>query len=234
MLWLRSCSSPPQPGTSRPHHAARTIAARSTAASEQPDAAYPSGRDTVSLLAYFLLLATSGLFVGALARLSLPGPDPMTLLQTIALGLAGNVIAGVVVWLAAAADRQSAHAAARRAWAAICWAIRRSITRCSHASNLTTEQFADIVRRSPDDAAVLEAVRAGWNEARVRRWSARFTSTYRAYIVLWDPRRRLRASDRAASRGARGVQAARGGGHGTGASRAPGALTLAERATTFA
>ena len=53
----------------------------------------------MSLLAYFLLLATSGLFVGALARLSLPGPDPMTLLQTIALGLAGNVIAGVVVWL---------------------------------------------------------------------------------------------------------------------------------------
>ncbi len=52
--------------------------------------------------------------------------------------------------------------------------------------NLTTEQFSDIVRRSPDDAAVLEAVRAGWDEARVRRWSARFTSTYRAYIVLWD------------------------------------------------
>lgn len=53
--------------------------------------------------------------------------------------------------------------------------------------NLTTDQFADIVRNAPDDAAVLDAVRAhGWDEERVRRWSARFTSTYRTYIMLWD------------------------------------------------
>jgi uncharacterized membrane protein YeaQ/YmgE (transglycosylase-associated protein family) len=53
----------------------------------------------MSLLAYLILVAVSGLFVGALARLSLPGPDPMTIPQTILLGLAGNLIAGVVVWL---------------------------------------------------------------------------------------------------------------------------------------
>ncbi len=52
--------------------------------------------------------------------------------------------------------------------------------------NLTTEGFATIVRRAPDDAAVLEAVRAHWDEPRVRRWSARFTTTYRFYIRLWD------------------------------------------------
>ena len=52
---------------------------------------------------------------------------------------------------------------------------------------LTTEQFSEIVRRVPDDAGVLEAVRArGMDEARVRRWSERFTSTYRTYIKLWD------------------------------------------------
>jgi hypothetical protein len=52
---------------------------------------------------------------------------------------------------------------------------------------LTTEQFCEIVRGSADDGAVLETIRArGWDEARVRRWSARFTSTYRTYIVLWD------------------------------------------------
>lgn len=51
---------------------------------------------------------------------------------------------------------------------------------------LTTEQFAVIVRQSSDDAAVLAAVRAHWDEARVRRWSERFTSTYRTYITLWD------------------------------------------------
>jgi uncharacterized membrane protein YeaQ/YmgE (transglycosylase-associated protein family) len=54
----------------------------------------------MSLIAYLIVLAISGLFVGALARLALPGPDPMSLFQTILLGLAGNLIAGVIVWLA--------------------------------------------------------------------------------------------------------------------------------------
>lgn len=53
----------------------------------------------MTLLAYLLILAFSGLVVGALARLALPGPDPMSLMQTIMLGLAGNFIAGVIVWL---------------------------------------------------------------------------------------------------------------------------------------
>jgi uncharacterized membrane protein YeaQ/YmgE (transglycosylase-associated protein family) len=53
----------------------------------------------MSLLAYLIILAFSGLIVGAFARLALPGPDPMTIFQTIMLGLAGNFIAGVVVWL---------------------------------------------------------------------------------------------------------------------------------------
>ena len=53
----------------------------------------------MSLLVYLIALAVSGLFVGALARLSLPGPDPMTLFQTMLLGLAGNLVAGIIVWL---------------------------------------------------------------------------------------------------------------------------------------
>jgi uncharacterized membrane protein YeaQ/YmgE (transglycosylase-associated protein family) len=53
----------------------------------------------MSLLAYLIILALSGLLVGALARLSLPGPDPMTIFQTILLGIAGNLIAGVLVWV---------------------------------------------------------------------------------------------------------------------------------------
>jgi hypothetical protein len=52
---------------------------------------------------------------------------------------------------------------------------------------LTTEEFSEIVRHAPDDASVLGAIRArGFDEARVRRWSERFTSTYRTYITLWD------------------------------------------------
>jgi uncharacterized membrane protein YeaQ/YmgE (transglycosylase-associated protein family) len=53
----------------------------------------------MSLLVYLIILAVSGLFVGALARLSLPGRDPMTIPQTMILGLAGNFIAGLIVWL---------------------------------------------------------------------------------------------------------------------------------------
>jgi uncharacterized membrane protein YeaQ/YmgE (transglycosylase-associated protein family) len=53
----------------------------------------------MGLIAYLIILAVSGLFVGALARLSLPGPDPMSIFQTILLGLAGNFIAGIIVWV---------------------------------------------------------------------------------------------------------------------------------------
>jgi uncharacterized membrane protein YeaQ/YmgE (transglycosylase-associated protein family) len=52
----------------------------------------------MTLLTYLIVLVFLGLVVGALARLVLPGPDPMTILETVALGLAGNLIAGLIVW----------------------------------------------------------------------------------------------------------------------------------------
>lgn len=55
-------------------------------------------------------------------------------------------------------------------------------------AGVTTEEFASIVSASAGDEAVLSALRArpGWNEERLRRWSARFTTTYRLYIPMWD------------------------------------------------
>jgi uncharacterized membrane protein YeaQ/YmgE (transglycosylase-associated protein family) len=44
-----------------------------------------------------ILLALSGLVVGALARLALPGPDPMGIGMTILIGLAGSFLGGLVV-----------------------------------------------------------------------------------------------------------------------------------------
>ena len=44
-------------------------------------------------------LALEGLIVGALARLALPGPDPMGIFATIGLGLAGSFSAGLIVGL---------------------------------------------------------------------------------------------------------------------------------------
>ena len=47
-------------------------------------------------LGFIIFLALFGLVVGALARLALPGPDPMGILATIGLGLAGSFVGGVV------------------------------------------------------------------------------------------------------------------------------------------
>jgi uncharacterized membrane protein YeaQ/YmgE (transglycosylase-associated protein family) len=53
----------------------------------------------MGLLLYIVLLALSGLVVGALARLALPGPDPMGIGMTILIGLAGSFIGGLIMAL---------------------------------------------------------------------------------------------------------------------------------------
>jgi uncharacterized membrane protein YeaQ/YmgE (transglycosylase-associated protein family) len=53
----------------------------------------------MSLLAYLLVLALSGLIIGALARLALPGPDPMSIPATIGLGLLGALAGGLLMRL---------------------------------------------------------------------------------------------------------------------------------------
>ena len=44
-------------------------------------------------IVWFILF---GLVVGSLARLAVPGPDPMPIWATIALGLGGAVIGGII------------------------------------------------------------------------------------------------------------------------------------------
>ncbi len=55
----------------------------------------------MSLLVLLLLLAVQGLIIGAFARLALPGKDPLSLFQTMLVGIAGSLLAGVVVYLVA-------------------------------------------------------------------------------------------------------------------------------------
>ena len=52
----------------------------------------------MSLIAFLLLLALQGLVIGAFARLALPGKDPMSIPQTMAVGLAGSFVAGIIVY----------------------------------------------------------------------------------------------------------------------------------------
>ena len=58
------------------------------------------------MIVYLLVLLVEGLVIGALARLALPGKDPMTWWQTMLIGLAGVFIAGLVVY--AVTDGQQA------------------------------------------------------------------------------------------------------------------------------
>lgn len=51
------------------------------------------------MLLLIIGLAIEGLIVGALARLALPGPDPMGIFATIALGIGGSFLGGLVAGL---------------------------------------------------------------------------------------------------------------------------------------
>ena len=50
------------------------------------------------VLWYIIALLVDGLIVGALARLVLPGPDPLSIPGTIVLGLGGSFLGGVIAW----------------------------------------------------------------------------------------------------------------------------------------
>jgi uncharacterized membrane protein YeaQ/YmgE (transglycosylase-associated protein family) len=52
----------------------------------------------VSLIAYLIVLVLVGLVVGALARLLVPGPDPMGIGLTILVGVCGTLSAGLFSW----------------------------------------------------------------------------------------------------------------------------------------
>jgi len=52
----------------------------------------------MDVILYLILLALTGLIVGALGRLLLPGRDPMSLLETMALGVAASFIAGLIAY----------------------------------------------------------------------------------------------------------------------------------------
>jgi uncharacterized membrane protein YeaQ/YmgE (transglycosylase-associated protein family) len=54
----------------------------------------------MNVIGYLIVLAIGGLFVGALARLLLPGRDSMSILETMLVGVAGSVIAGLIAYYA--------------------------------------------------------------------------------------------------------------------------------------
>jgi uncharacterized membrane protein YeaQ/YmgE (transglycosylase-associated protein family) len=49
------------------------------------------------MIGLIIALIISGAIVGGLARLVVPGPDPMGFWATVAMGILGQLIAGVIV-----------------------------------------------------------------------------------------------------------------------------------------
>ena len=52
----------------------------------------------MGLVLYLIILFVVGLVVGALARLLLPGPDPMGIGMTALVGICGTLSAGLFSW----------------------------------------------------------------------------------------------------------------------------------------
>ena len=80
----------------------------------------------MSFIVLILLLALQGLVIGAFARLALPGPDPLSLLQTMAVGIAGSLLAGVGFYLVAGDRAAPGFLAALVFSVGIVYLIRRS------------------------------------------------------------------------------------------------------------
>jgi uncharacterized membrane protein YeaQ/YmgE (transglycosylase-associated protein family) len=50
----------------------------------------------MALIGLILTFVIVGAIVGGLGRLALPGPDPMTIGETILIGVASSMVAGIV------------------------------------------------------------------------------------------------------------------------------------------
>ena len=50
------------------------------------------------MLVFLAILVVGGFLLGALARLAVPGPDPMPFWLTVGIGLGGSLIGGLVAY----------------------------------------------------------------------------------------------------------------------------------------
>ena len=76
-------------------------------------------------VAYIIGLAFTGLIVGALARLGLPGRDPMSVFQTMLVGVAGSMIAGLISFYAFDSERSAGILLSVLCALAIVYAVRK-------------------------------------------------------------------------------------------------------------
>jgi uncharacterized membrane protein YeaQ/YmgE (transglycosylase-associated protein family) len=78
------------------------------------------------VLGYLIALVIGGLIVGALARLALPGKDPMTVWQTMLVGIGGSFAAGLIVRVVAGPRYTAGFLASLVCATVIVYIVRRS------------------------------------------------------------------------------------------------------------
>lgn len=85
----------------------------------------------MGFLGFLIILAISGAIVGGLGRLALPGPDPMTIPQTILVGIGGSFGAGIIVRLLSGGRADAGLIASVLGATAIVYFVRRSRARAA-------------------------------------------------------------------------------------------------------
>ena len=80
----------------------------------------------MSLIAFLIVLAVEGLIIGALARLALPGRDPMSIPMTIGLGIAGSFLGGLLMLLITGGRSAGGFLVAFVATVLLVYLVRRS------------------------------------------------------------------------------------------------------------
>jgi uncharacterized membrane protein YeaQ/YmgE (transglycosylase-associated protein family) len=80
----------------------------------------------MGIIVYLIVLAIQGLIIGALARLALPGKDPMSIPMTIGLGIAGSFIGGLLMLLITGGRSAGGFLVAFVATVLLVYLVRRS------------------------------------------------------------------------------------------------------------
>lgn len=98
----------------------------------------------MDVVLYILVVAASGLILGALARLLLPGRDPMTLVQTMLTGVTGSLIAGLIAYYAFDQDEGPGFLFALLCTVLLVYAVRKLRERQTGAG---TKSGSSVTRR---------------------------------------------------------------------------------------
>lgn len=85
----------------------------------------------MGIIGFILATCVFGGIIGGLARLALPGPDPMTISQTILVGIGGSFGAGIVVRLLSGGRSDAGMIASVVGATGIVYLVRRSRERRS-------------------------------------------------------------------------------------------------------